>query len=80
MRLMYVDGRAFPAPLEITTTPFDLLLTQRVDSSALPLYISPELAETILFIGKAVWLLKHPSGEFEGQDLLPSRWGTQVLE
>ena len=53
--------------------PPPLLLHQMVDPVALPLYISPEVAETILFVGKAVWMLKHPSGSFEGQELLPIR-------
>ena len=45
-----------------------------MDLAALPLCISPEVAETILFVGKAVWLLKHPAGAFEGQELLPIRY------
>ncbi|GAX73958.1 hypothetical protein CEUSTIGMA_g1408.t1 [Chlamydomonas eustigma] len=51
-----------------------------VNASALPTYISPEVADTILFIGKAVWLLRHPAGDLIGQDLLPSRDTLEFIE
>jgi hypothetical protein len=57
----HTDACAFSSPLQV------------VNNAALPLYISPEVADTILFIGKAVWLLRHPAGNMVGQDLLPNR-------
>lgn len=54
------------------STPFSPQTVQ-VDLAALPLYVSAELADTILFVGKAVRLLKRPSGTFAGQELLSDR-------
>jgi gamma-tubulin complex component 4 len=42
----------------------------RVDVTRLPLYVSPEVASTILFVGTAVRVLKHPTGTFADQQLL----------
>ncbi|KAG1679668.1 hypothetical protein FOA52_006185 [Chlamydomonas sp. UWO 241] len=42
----------------------------RVDVGRLPLYVSPEVASTVLFVGKAVRLLKAPTGTFADQQLL----------
>lgn len=37
----------------------------------LPIYVTPELADTIAFVGRAVRMLKTRAAGFSGQDLLP---------
>jgi len=39
--------------------------------SNIPPYLDEEVADRINFIGQSVKLLRHPKGDFEGQDLLP---------
>jgi len=45
----------------------------KVVCEGLPPTISPDLAEHLKFIGKAVRLLRNPAGAFQGQQLLPYR-------
>ncbi|CAD7697778.1 unnamed protein product [Ostreobium quekettii] len=44
-----------------------------VQLTALPPYISLTTAESVKFIGQAVRLLRQPSGNFQGQELMPYR-------
>lgn len=37
----------------------------------LPIHVTPELADTIAFVGRAVRMLKTRAAGFTGQDLLP---------
>lgn len=37
----------------------------------LPIYVTPELADTVAFVGRAVRMLKTRAAGFTGQDLLP---------
>eukprot|EP00798_Chlamydomonas_sp_ICE-L_P000175 gene175-1699_t len=46
-------------------------LTPLIDDRALPPCISYDVAEVVVFVGKAVRVLKQPAGSFKGKELLP---------
>lgn len=43
----------------------------QVRPERLPLYLSPDIAEKVLFVGRAVRVLKDPKGALKGHTLLP---------
>ena len=43
----------------------------------LPLYFSKDLADKVLFVGRAVRVLKEPKGALSGHTLLPLQVGRE---
>lgn len=44
-----------------------------LDASALPSYVTHEMADSILFVGNSVQLLRNPRGTFQGQELISNK-------
>lgn len=65
------QGHPKSRPNFVCVVALSLSYALQVLYNELPIYVTPELADTVAFVGRAVRMLKTRAAGFTGQDLLP---------